>query len=277
MGTKNRVACHICNRPTVEYFRSLILGKYDAPYQYCEACDHVFVEDPFWLNEAYSDAIVAADTDIVVRNIRTALRLAAIFHFGFGERGTGKYADAAGGYGLLTRLMRDLGFDYYWSDPYAQNLFARGFEYDTKREPCSAISAIEVLEHVADPVHFIQECLTNFQTDTIAFTTETFPDKRPPLAKDWYYYAPETGQHIAFFSSHGLQTLASRLGLRYIRLGRIHLFTRKTPSHFKLKFATNNALVLPMALAAVKRLGSKRGADQALLMKAARSAWSKSS
>jgi len=253
----------------------LVLGKYDAPYQYCETCDHVFAADPFWLNEAYSDAIVAADTDIVVRNIRTATRLAAIFFFGFGERGNGKYTDVAGGYGLLTRLMRDLGFNYYWSDPYAHNLFARGFEHDAQCGQCTAVSAIEVLEHVVDPAHFIQQCLTNFQTDTIAFTTEIFPDRHPPLAKDWYYYAPETGQHIAFFSSQGLQKLGARLELRYIRLGRIHIFTRKAPSLFKLKLATHNALVLPMALAAVKRLGSKRGLDQAMLLEAARRAWAK--
>lgn len=275
MDKEDRIGCHICNSQTITLFRSLVLGKYDAPYQYCEACDHVYALDPFWLNEAYTDAIVAADTDIAARNIRTALRLAAIFYFGFDERGSGKYADAAGGYGLLTRLMRDLGFDYYWSDPYAQNLFARGFEYDTKCEPCAAISAIEVLEHVVDPAHFIRQCLTNFQTDTIAFTTETFPDGHPPLAQDWYYYAPETGQHIAFFSSQGLQKLATRLGLRYLRLGRIHIFTRKTPSLFKLKLATHNALVLPIALAAVKQLGSKRGADQAMLLEAARRVWPK--
>ncbi len=42
------------------------------------------------------------------------------------------FLDYAGGYGVFTRLMRDIGFDFYWHDPYTQNLFANGFEKDIK-------------------------------------------------------------------------------------------------------------------------------------------------
>ena len=109
-----------------------VLRKHDANFCYCASCDHVFAQDPHWLAEAYTDAIVKTDTDIAVRNVLTALRLAAIFYFAFGDKGKGHYADVAGGYGLLVRLMRDLGFNYFWSDPYAENLFARGFEYSAE-------------------------------------------------------------------------------------------------------------------------------------------------
>jgi len=262
--------CHICNAKTEVLFRAPVLGKYDAPFHYCSACDHVFVPDPHWLAEAYSDAIVAMDTDIVRRNVVTSLRLSAFLSIGLDERGHGNYVDVAGGYGLLTRLMRDFGFNYYWSDPYAANLFARGFEYNAAIGKCNAVSAVEVLEHTTDPLQFLQRCVTEFQTDTIAFTTEVFPSGKPPRDKDWYYYVPETGQHIAFFSHQGLERLGKRLDMRYIRLGRVHLFTRRSLSTFKLKLATNNAMVLPAAYLAQERLGTKRGLDQQVLTQAAR-------
>lgn len=27
----------------------------------------------------------------------------------------------------MTRLMGDIGFNYFWYDPYSKNIFARGF------------------------------------------------------------------------------------------------------------------------------------------------------
>jgi hypothetical protein len=37
----------------------------------------------------------------------------------------GTFVDIGGGYGLLTRLMRDRGFDFYWKDPHCENIFAK--------------------------------------------------------------------------------------------------------------------------------------------------------
>ena len=38
-----------------------------------------------------------------------------------------KWIDIGGGYGVLTRLMCDIGIDFYWDDPYKENLFAKSF------------------------------------------------------------------------------------------------------------------------------------------------------
>jgi hypothetical protein len=254
--------CRICNNETRLHFRAEVLNRHQAEYRYCATCDHVFAADPYWLQEAYTDAIVKTDTDIAVRNVLTALRLAAIISFAFDDRGKGTYVDVAGGYGLLTRLMRDLGFNYLWRDPYATNLFARGFEYSATDGPCSAISAIEVIEHTVNPLDFLQENLAQHGTNTILFSTQLFADGHPPAAHEWDYYSLETGQHIAFFSNRGIRALGERLGLTYHPLGRIHLLTRCDLSQTRLKMASNRVLVLPLALAAARRLGSKRGADR---------------
>jgi len=261
------MACHICGSESSVIFSAKILCKYDTPYHYCAECDHIFVDHPTWLDEAYSDAIIWADTDVAVRNIFTALRLAAIYYLVLGDRGQARYVDAAGGYGLLTRLMRDLGFDYYWSDRYAKNLFAKGFDYEPRHGACLAVSAIEILEHTTNPLEFIQQNLNAHQSGTFIFTTEVFPDNCPPPANKWGYYSLETGQHIAFFSRRGLERLARRLDMHYYPLGRLHLFSKAPLPSWKLKLASQKLMVIPIALLAAFRLGSRRGRDQMIIRK----------
>jgi hypothetical protein len=99
-------------------------------------------------------------------------------------------------------MMRDIGFDFYWKDPYSRNIHARGFEFDADLAPCTALTAFEVMEHLEDPLAFIQDALETAQTDTFIFTTELFHGT-PPGPGEWDYYAPETGQHIAFYQQPG--------------------------------------------------------------------------
>jgi hypothetical protein len=47
-----------------------------------------------------------------MRNISIAKKLAGILYFMDKRRGRGKYLDVAGGHGMLTRIMRDYGFDF---------------------------------------------------------------------------------------------------------------------------------------------------------------------
>ena len=242
------------------------MRKYEANYHYCRPCDYVFAPGAHWLAEAYSEAIVDSDTDIAARNIFTSLRIAALLYLAFQERGQGRYTDVAGGYGLLTRLMRDLGFDFYWSDSYAKNLLARGFEYDEMLGSCNAVTAIEVLEHTVDPAGFIRDNLAHCKSDTLIFTTEVFPDGKAPPADQWSYYAFETGQHISFFSARGLAILGERLGLQYVRQGRLHILTRQTLSPFRVALASKPWASLPLALYAARQFGSRRNADQSLLL-----------
>lgn len=257
--------CPVCAAAARPLFTTTVLRKYAASYGYCAACDHIFADQPTWLKEAYSESIAREDTDIAARNIFTALRLAAINYLVLGDRGLGRYVDTAGGYGLLTRLMRDLGFDYYWSDAYSDNLFARGFEADASQGACLAVSAIEVLEHTPQPLEFIRHTLSVHRSDILIFTTETFPDNAPPEADRWGYYAFDTGQHIAFFSRKGLSLLARKLGMHYTPLGRLHIFSRQPLATWKLRLASHKLLVAPIALYAAYRLGSRRGKDQALI------------
>ncbi len=48
-------------------------------------------------------------------------------------------------------MMRDIGFDFYWNDIYADNLLARGFELNNL-ESLEVITALECFEHFLNPI-----------------------------------------------------------------------------------------------------------------------------
>eukprot|EP00388_Colpodella_angusta_P007073 GDKJ01020290.1.p2 GENE.GDKJ01020290.1~~GDKJ01020290.1.p2 ORF type:complete len:259 (+),score=15.16 GDKJ01020290.1:2469-3245(+) len=226
--------CPICANQIKRVFNHEILKQYSVDYFFCEKCGLLQTEEPFWLNEAYSSAIATADTGLVQRNISIAAKLSVILFCEFSSHAN--YLDVAGGYGMLVRMMRDIGFHFYWDDKFCQNLLAKGFEKNQNRNEIAAITAFEVLEHVHDPLAFIKGMLEENGTTTLIFTTELF--EGAPPSTDWWYYAFETGQHISFYQPKTLQYIAEKLNLKFYSANGMHIFTRKNINHLKLKFIT---------------------------------------
>jgi len=131
-----------------------VLSKYDCGFYFCDDCGVLQAENPHWLEEAYASPIASADTGVLWRNLYLAQLTSVVLYFLFDRRG--RFLDAAGGYGIFTRLMRDIGFDFYWTDKYSPNLTARGFEAEAgPGAPYTAVTAFEVMEHLPDPVAFV--------------------------------------------------------------------------------------------------------------------------
>lgn len=229
-----KIECPICAGEIKACFTAQVLGKYNAQYEVCNECGFLRIHEPHWLDEAYSNAIASTDTGLVMRNIFIARKLAVMLYFVMGERGHGSYLDVAGGYGMLTRMMRDYGFDFYWSDKYCENLMARGFEFREDIVPCKAVTAFEVMEHLEDPVRFIADALSQAKSDTFIFSTVLY-EGAPPSVDKWWYYSLETGQHIAFFQRKTLEILAKKLGMRFFSAGGLHIITKKSISPLFLK------------------------------------------
>ncbi len=257
--------CPICSGAMTPVFTAQILGKYQAQYEVCRGCGFLRAHAPHWLSEAYTSAIAAADTGLVMRNISIACKMAGVLYWLMEERGAGRYLDAAGGYGMLTRLMRDLGFDFYWSDKYCENVLAPGFEYKPDIGPCNAVTAMEVIEHLTDPMEFVGDALAEAKADTLIFTTELY-EGQPPAPDAWWYYAFQTGQHIGFFQRRTLEILGRRLNLHFASANGLHVLSKQLINERALKLVTGRVMSKVAPWWVRRRLGSKTMADHQLML-----------
>ena len=257
-------ACPICAAAMSEAFTARLLRRHPVRFFRCGDCGLLQSEAPYWLDEAYADPIAEADTGLLQRNLAIAARLATLLYFAFDARCA--YLDLAGGYGTLVRLMRDLGFDFYWQDPYCQNLLARGFEHERSGRSYAALTAFEVLEHVHDPLAFLSTALETHGVRSLILSTQTYAGDRAP-AQDWWYYAFNAGQHISFYQQQTLARMAQRLNLNFYSWHGLHVLTDQRLSRGKLNLLTG-ALAYPLAVYARLRLGSRTQSDHAALLRA---------
>jgi len=215
--------CRVCGERSRAAFKATLMGKHEASYYFCDSCEHLQTQDPGWLPEAYSNAISDMDTGILQRNLFFKSILSAVISAFFDRNAL--FLDYAGGYGILTRLMRDAGFEFYWLDKYAKNIFANLFEYRPELGRPLLLTAIEVFEHLENPMEDISQMFE--LSDSILFSQTCLPIP-PPKPDDWWYYALEGGQHISFYSQVTLRTIAQRYGKNYYGYRDIHLLTPVT-------------------------------------------------
>ncbi|MBD3926651.1 class I SAM-dependent methyltransferase [Nocardioides cavernae] len=214
--------CRACDGAVRPFADGRVLGDVDVSYLRCDSCGLVMADDPTWLDAAYADAIAHLDVGLLDRcqilaNVTSAVLRAERL------RG-GRFLDWAGGYGVLTRLMRDRGFDFAHTDVYADNIFAGGFTGDLGEDRYDLVTAFEVLEHLVDPVGELAPVAS--ATDRLLVTTQVLPSPAPRPG-EWDYYAEESGQHITFYTPQSLQALARRLGFDgVVTSSLVHLFHR---------------------------------------------------
>ena len=206
-----------------------MLNKYDVKYYLCPQCGFLQTEEPFWLDEAYADTINISDTGIMHRNLRLCRITSVLIYFLFEKEAN--FIDYAGGYGIFTRLMRDVGFNFFWHDPYTVNLIARGFE-SNKVKDFSLITAFEVFEHFTDPLKEIKKMLDT--SKNIIFTTNLLPNKIPG-PEQWWYYGLEHGQHVSFYSQKTLKYIARKFNLNLFSSSGINLLCTKKINNFIYK------------------------------------------
>jgi hypothetical protein len=238
--------------------KGTLLGTHEVTYYRCPACQFWCTEEPYWLDEAYTEAIDQVDQGLVQRNLTIARQLGVLLPRLFPQ---GPYVDWAGGIGLLVRLMRDAGFDYYWDDKYAHNVLAQGFSWhDHDHDPgpdstgtgndqagrprgtAQFVSAIEVLEHTPEPLDFFRAVFDETGAPALFFT-ECLHDGTS-YDPDWWYLLPDSGQHVSFFSAKTLQVIADILGLSLVSWDSSHLLSKDPvdPKVFRRAVRTSRLL-----------------------------------
>lgn len=229
---QNHPTCKICGHQVRKCFDTRMLRKYPVDILHCPDCGFLFPAEVFWLKEAYQRPINLEDTRILERNIRFAKIISVILYFFFKRHG--QFLDFAGGYGLFTRLLRDVGFQFQWNDPHTPNLFARGFETELNSgQQFELITAFEVFEHFENPLEEISRLFS--YSDNLLFSTMLLP-RTPPKADQWWYYGFEHGQHISFYSKRTLEFLAQKYQRNLYSSHNFHLFAAKSISPLLYQF-----------------------------------------
>jgi hypothetical protein len=103
MTQESQITCPISQKPMEHVFSETVLGKHLVKYYYCDESGLLKTEPPYWLEEAYREAISDTDTGLVDRNISNSNMLEAVLECL--RIRNGKLLDVACGYGLLTRLI----------------------------------------------------------------------------------------------------------------------------------------------------------------------------
>jgi len=154
--------------------------------------------------------------------------------------------------------MRDRGFDFFWYDRHCQNLFAKHFVARPGMK-FELLTAFEVFEHLQDPISELEKMLQ--YADNMLFSTLLAPTKITK-ASDWWYFGPDHGQHISFYTLPALQALAERFGLYLSTDGVLHhLLSRKLIPAKKFQFFARETRLSNLA----RRLLRRRLKKQSLL------------
>lgn len=223
---KSRITGGLCS----PLFSSVVLGRHSVRYYRCNDTGFIQTEEPYWLKEAYSDAITQLDIGLLGRNLeKVEFSASALNKICPPCEHAQRFLDYGGGYGIFVRLMRDQGFPFELYDPFCNPLFAKNFrladsQLNVSRFDC--VTAWEVFEHLADPVTTFKKLMG--LTDNLLFSTVLVPEPVPINVTDWWYFTPETGQHVSFFTMPALKSVARKLGVHCYSDGVAnHLFTRQ--------------------------------------------------
>ena len=73
-------------------------------------------------------------------------------------------------------------------------------------------------------------------SDTILFTTELQPTDKDAL-NNWWYFTPETGQHVSLYSLRSLQKLAEKFNMHLLSHGHLHLLSKTKRNNFLYNMA----------------------------------------
>jgi hypothetical protein len=190
----------------------------------CGHCLSAQTETPYWLQEAYADDRPLTDCGMVARTIDLSMKVDLILStLQVGSDHT--CVDAGGSLGLFSRMMRDRGYNFFRSDPYSRNFYVPFHDVEECNvRSATVVTAFEVMEHLPDPRLEIDR-LFSFSPDVFVASTEVYKDQTP----DWWYYAPDIGQHVFFYSPSALQAIAECYEMHLISNGTLHIFCRKSP------------------------------------------------
>ena len=212
------MSCRLCDGKLVFKFNCNVMQKIDVRYFECSDCLSLQTEEPYWLEEAYSLNLSNLDTGAVQRNIQNLTASYVVAKL----LGLRNVIDVGGGDGLLCRLLRDHEINCYVTDKYAVPLYAQGYSQPDFDNP-DLLLAFEVFEHYINPGKELFELFSTYNPKVMLVTTTLYSGQK----EDWWYLAPESGQHIFFYSKQALDIVAEKYGYELLLSGVYIIFVKK--------------------------------------------------
>ena len=239
----NNANCPICTTPSNGLFHVLVQGEKKVELNSCPNCEFAFYPDQNWISHSFSDELNALDVGATDRTIIAADYLSVVLKSL--KLANGRFLDYGGGYGLLSRIMRDRGFNFENHDPFTKQIFPTSglTSSNPLEQKYDAVTLIEVALHFEDPLQEFKKLLE--LSDNVLFTA-VLTDKK--LDSDWWYLSPETGQHIALFSRKTLEEIADKLGVHVTSDGKFfHVFHRKELTQITRMLTKKQYLIFALA------------------------------
>jgi SAM-dependent methyltransferase len=216
--------CRVCGGTLAFKWRARVLNdRHEAEYRECVRCSALQVCNPTWLAEAYHDEdqplFWNLDSGRFRRNFSAYGCLCALRDSGVLPEQP-RLLDYGGGYGLLTQMLRDGGFDCWLADPHVPRPFFSPDRHiadlrDVPAHSFDTATAFEVFEHLTDPCRVGEELRRILRPDGV-FVLSTGIYNPGSHGVDWPYLCTETGQHVTFWSRRALSHYAARLGFRSV-------------------------------------------------------------
>jgi hypothetical protein len=217
--------CRLCNGMLSKLYTLKVLSKYNVDYYKCGDCQSLQTETPYWLNEAYGNKNLSnLDTGAVQRNLHNLAACFAISKL----LNLRNVIDFGGGDGLFCRMLRDYNINCYVKDKYATPTYAQGFTEQNFNVP-DLVLGFEVLEHFPNPSTDLNG-LFSYTPKALLLSTAIYTNEK----NDWWYLAPESGQHIFFYSKQALEEIASKYNYNLVISGGFILFIKNASKLKKL-------------------------------------------
>ncbi len=205
-------------------------------YERCDSCGFCFAPEIMawplerFEREIYNGQYPLVDPDYLdVRPRANAAGLQSLFR---GSAPPITHLDFGGGSGLMSKVLREAGWQSSTYDPFAD----RGADVNALGR-FNLVTAFEVFEHVPDVNDLMKQlkALLAPQGVVIFSTLTSDEDIVPGKPLTWWYASPRNG-HISLFSKKSLATLARNHGFMFASFAPgLHLMFTQVPgwaSHF---------------------------------------------
>jgi 2-polyprenyl-3-methyl-5-hydroxy-6-metoxy-1,4-benzoquinol methylase len=190
-------------------------------YSRCNNCDAVFYNSKNTLEFDYkSNYFEEKDGGWAYRNERIFKFLKRAIKYTIIQK-CESILDFGSGTGYLVDIFRKNQFNAFGYEPMATPVYSKeniiNSNYDkfiNDYKNCfDVVFAIEVVEHIDDPIEILGKLLTTLNKNGVLIITSELFDKSKHK-QDWWYLNPDAG-HILIHSKQSLNILKRKLNIRY--------------------------------------------------------------